>query len=101
MHTNELSQIVCCPEHLPPLSTISAAQYKFSSRNCREKLSDTWESFLHKQNECDKLRAKLSSDRALVVALADDLEDAQQSANALYEQKISILDDVDRLKGLH
>lgn len=53
------------------------------------------------QEESKKLRSKLDNDRALIVQLADDLEEAQQTANVLLEQKISVLDDVERLKGIY
>ncbi|KAM3719146.1 Laminin subunit [Dirofilaria immitis] len=64
----------------------------------KEKLNDTWEALDTRQEESKKLRSKLDDDRALIVQLADDLEEAQQMANILLEQKISVLDDVGRLK---
>ncbi|VDK34763.1 unnamed protein product [Gongylonema pulchrum] len=66
----------------------------------KEKLHDAWEALDGRQKECEELRQKLDHDQALVVRLADDLEEAQQTANTLLQQKISILDDVDRLKGM-
>lgn len=68
--------------------------------NCRQKLSDAWETLDAGQEVSKKLRSKLNDDRALIVQLADDLEEAQQTANILLEQKISVLDDVERLKGI-
>uniref|UniRef100_A0A915PLM3 Uncharacterized protein n=1 Tax=Setaria digitata TaxID=48799 RepID=A0A915PLM3_9BILA len=64
----------------------------------KEKLHDAWEALDARQEECKKLHSKLDDDRGLVVRLADDLEEAQQTANILLEQKVSILDDVQRLK---
>uniref|UniRef100_A0A0R3RR68 HMMR_C domain-containing protein n=1 Tax=Elaeophora elaphi TaxID=1147741 RepID=A0A0R3RR68_9BILA len=64
----------------------------------REKLNDAWEALDARQEESKELRSKLDNDRALIVQLADDLEEAQQTANILLEQKISVLDDVERLK---
>uniref|UniRef100_A0A914S3I0 Uncharacterized protein n=1 Tax=Parascaris equorum TaxID=6256 RepID=A0A914S3I0_PAREQ len=48
--------------------------------------------------ECEDLRAELAKDRDVIVKLADDVDEAQRTANLLFEQKVSILDDVDRLK---
>ncbi|VDN01963.1 unnamed protein product [Thelazia callipaeda] len=64
----------------------------------QEKLQDAWEAIDKKGKEYDKIRSKLLNDRALIVRLGDDLEKVQGTANALLEQKISILDDVERLK---
>uniref|UniRef100_A0A1I7VLN6 Coiled-coil domain-containing protein n=1 Tax=Loa loa TaxID=7209 RepID=A0A1I7VLN6_LOALO len=64
----------------------------------KQKLSDAWETMGARQEENKKLRSKLDNDRVLIVQLADDLEEAQQTANILLEQKISVLDDVERLK---
>ncbi|VBB26931.1 unnamed protein product [Acanthocheilonema viteae] len=64
----------------------------------KEKLNDAWEAMNARQEENKELRLKLDDDRALIVQLADDLEEAQQTANILLEQKISVLDDVERLK---
>ncbi|VDO10980.1 unnamed protein product [Brugia timori] len=64
----------------------------------KQKLSDAWETLDAGQEVSKKLRSKLNDDRALIVQLADDLEEAQQTANILLEQKISVLDDVERLK---
>ncbi|VDM20060.1 unnamed protein product [Wuchereria bancrofti] len=64
----------------------------------KQKLNDAWETLDARQEVSKKLRSKLNDDRALIVQLADDLEEAQQTANILLEQKISVLDDVERLK---
>ncbi|OZC11233.1 hypothetical protein X798_01649 [Onchocerca flexuosa] len=75
------------------LKLLSSNKYPF-----KEKLNDAWEALDAKQKETMKLRSKLDDDRALIVQLADDLEEAQQTADILLEQKISVLDDVERLK---
>ncbi|VDK74173.1 unnamed protein product [Litomosoides sigmodontis] len=64
----------------------------------KEKLNDIWEALDARQEESKQLHAKLDDDRALVVHLADDLEKSQHAVNVLLEQKISVLDDVERLK---
>ncbi|CAG9537488.1 unnamed protein product [Cercopithifilaria johnstoni] len=64
----------------------------------KEKLSNAWEALEATQEESKELRSRLDDDRALIFQLADDLEVAQQTANTLLEQKISVLDDVERLK---
>ncbi|MFH4975646.1 hypothetical protein AB6A40_002355 [Gnathostoma spinigerum] len=48
--------------------------------------------------EVKNLRDEMDSDRQLIIKMADDVEEAQLTASMLFDQKISILDDVERLK---
>uniref|UniRef100_A0A0N5AEN7 TMF_TATA_bd domain-containing protein n=1 Tax=Syphacia muris TaxID=451379 RepID=A0A0N5AEN7_9BILA len=48
--------------------------------------------------EQEKLRGDSEKDREMIVRLAGNVEEAQRTVNSLLEQRVSILDDVDRLK---
>uniref|UniRef100_A0A9J2P358 Uncharacterized protein n=1 Tax=Ascaris lumbricoides TaxID=6252 RepID=A0A9J2P358_ASCLU len=71
------------------LEQLAASKQKF--KELREELDES-------NAECENLRTKLAKDRDVIVKLADDVDEAQRTANLLFEQKVSILDDVDRLK---
>ncbi|VDM47717.1 unnamed protein product [Toxocara canis] len=64
----------------------------------RQKFEELREELDQSHVEYENLRTELAKDRDVIVKLADDVEEAQRTANLLFEQKMSILDDVDRLK---
>ncbi|VDK42981.1 unnamed protein product [Anisakis simplex] len=64
----------------------------------KEKVKELCEELDESRIECEDLRAKVAKSDNLIVKLNEDIDEAQRMANLLFEQKISILDDVDRLK---
>ena len=77
----------------------SSCTVKYSNECCRRQCDEVKEELSENLNEQEKLRRDLEEDRELIVRLAKNVEEAQRTVNTLLEQKVSILDDVDRLKG--